>query len=322
MTESATLLTVDEISYILQNHGYNDARSIGQGHYGTVYRCFSVRYKMTFVCKVMYHRVSFNDELESLITLEHPNIIRLYEYFQERNAYFLILEDCPGGDVANLIKNGTMSETDLYSYIGEMINALDYLHSQGVAHLDIKPANMLISKYGQLKLADFGLAHAQLGACTVFKGTLHFMAPEVLEKKPYDPFKADVWSLGLTIYSLAFGYLPFSCKGEWEFIKQYGLKYDSMPRRISSQFNALLIMCLTANPEDRSSISEVKDFFERCVINKHSEWNKPTLRRTRLNSYGAVMIPKITNTPVSTKPVMQQRQLNWRSGSFVKLVVH
>jgi serine/threonine protein kinase len=195
---------------ILSLHGYNLVRHINTGSQGSVYLCRSHRDSLEYAVKVGKNRATIQ-ELEALKTVWAPNVIYIYETFVEHGLTFIVLEYCPGGSLADLLRAGPVPRERLLAMCEQLTNALRACHSANMAHGDIKPHNVLIDKHGRVKLADFGLAQVHENcASTQFKGSLAYIAPEVLLGEVFDPFRADIWSLGVTFYEMATGKLPWA----------------------------------------------------------------------------------------------------------------
>jgi serine/threonine protein kinase len=188
-----------------------------------------------------------------------PNVINVYETFTERGLSFMILEYCPGGSLLDLIKQeGPIRSDRLYSLCLEVLDALNSCHETGIAHLDIKPQNILFDKFDRAKLSDFGCAiRASKCLCQQFRGSPGYAAPEIVKHQAYDPFKADVWSLGVTFYLMVCGHLPWNVHSE-EYIRamQYGLE-ESDPM-IPADFLRILRKMLVVDPEGRATLSDVR----------------------------------------------------------------
>jgi serine/threonine protein kinase len=199
--------------------GYTFHELIGLGAFARVYRVFSARFEREFAAKVFVDDPgcagrAFDSEVESLMHLNHPNIIRLYDCLHHRGAVILILELCPLGtlEAEILATRGRGLELDRFVAIARQIAAaLDVCHAMGVAHRDVKPLNVLFDRYGRAKLADFGVARVRgaAGADGVV-GTPAYLAPELWRREPGDPFKADVWALGVVFASMLNGGLPWA----------------------------------------------------------------------------------------------------------------
>jgi len=218
---------------------------LGRGSYGTVRKCKDITTGITRAMKILnkenlrtqltwkytadnkMERSSALDTVEQEIAimkkLQHMNIVNLIEVIESENVLYLILEYIPHGSLAKETAKGKKlgSHIDdvelLRIYVRHMVSGLAYLHSQRICHSDIKPENILIGANNVLKLADFGLSkYLLLGESKeVFKekeGTLAFQPPECLNETgdlKFSMFPTDIWSLGVTMYQLKYGVLPF-----------------------------------------------------------------------------------------------------------------
>ena len=159
-------------------------------------------------------------EIEILKMCQHPNIIKLVDLFECNEYYFLAIEYCEGRDLFNYMKerNFKISEDRVRELISQIAQGLQYLHSYGIVHRDLKLENIMMtncSDKATAKLADFGLAQI-IGPSEKSNepfGTLGYIAPEVLKKEPYS-FSCDLWSLGCVSYALISGSLPFDSSSE------------------------------------------------------------------------------------------------------------
>jgi len=139
------------------------------------------------------------------------------------------------------------------------LSAINECHEKNVSHQDIKPSNVLIDAYGRAKLADFGLSKNidMMVKSSRFCGSLPYLAPEVVLKQKHDPFKADIWSLGITFYVMAFGKSPWNAKSEDNLLKQImrgDVTYPDYPNELLVEF---LKSILIINPDDRHSAQEL-----------------------------------------------------------------
>lgn len=201
-------------------HSYEFDELLGSGGYADVYKVRSITYGTYFVAKVMIlseeHAnelwLTFNSEVSSLVRLNHPHIIRLYDYFREDNNFFLILEYCPGGTLMDKINSGEkLSNRKMVKISYQLISAISYSHMMQVAHRDIKPANILFDQYGRVKLADFGISclHDNNHFMKNNQFSMYYASPEILEMKLQNPFLSDIWAMGVTLYVLANRMLPW-----------------------------------------------------------------------------------------------------------------
>lgn len=232
--------TLNEARKALYKRGYENMQPIGDGGSATVFKVQSRQYQEDFVVKLIDLGIddnsikeipsAFQAEIDSLIKLDHPHVIKIFDHFTSDTMLYIILEYCPGGSLKDMIdKEGYIRPPVVFDLCRQILEALHFCHMNGVAHRDVKPSNILIDKYGRAKLADFGLAQLYQTsiyssdysdkACpisTIFGGSIPYLAPEILSQKPYDPRKADVWSLGVTFYEMASGKLPFNPPGRMD----------------------------------------------------------------------------------------------------------
>lgn len=311
-----TELEQEKIKKALHDHDYKILDFIGEGAYGKCYRIYSFKYYQTFVCKVISQVKSFNSEIKTLAEISHPNIIKLYDHFIEFNMCFLILEDCENGDIASYISNNNISKNELIRLCYEIINAIDYLHSQNVCHLDIKPSNILIDRSGRVKLADFGMSNSYYGLCNRDRvGTRLYRAPEVFDEKPFDPFKADVWSLGMSLYYIVFGNLPYHDFKEWVSRLTFGVSSLRIPKFVCEELNKVLEMSINVQPYLRKSMPEIKDVFSKCPslanaymhINQYNSIAKFSIRKTFFTSGTTAILPHKANRVQLSIPVVRKK---------------
>ncbi|ESO03855.1 hypothetical protein HELRODRAFT_79615 [Helobdella robusta] len=154
-------------------------------------------------------------ELSIWIRLCHPNLIKLIDFFEENMRVYMVIEYAPGGDALNYIqKKGPLDETQAKSWLNQIINALSYMHSRNVAHRDLKLENLLLfDNCTRIKLCDFGFVkHIQPNNCLsdTFCGSKAYAAPEILSGQAYDPKKGDVWALGVVLFIIITGKMPFN----------------------------------------------------------------------------------------------------------------
>ena len=167
------------------------------------------------------------NEIETLKLCQHPNIMRLYEIYENADHLYLVLEHLSGGNLHSYMKvhGFSVPETFAYKCVIAIAHALDYMHRYGIVHRDIKPDNVVLSSAGEdsdFKIVDFGLA-AILGAGQLSDdpvGTLCYAAPELLLGQKYGK-TVDLWSLGVVAHLLLVGYLPFNHQSSEREIAKY-----------------------------------------------------------------------------------------------------
>ena len=200
-------------------------------------------------------------EISILKIVKHKYIVQLYEILQTPQHIYIIMEYCEGKDLMDYILcKHRLSELEALKFFQQLINALFYLHSQNIAHRDVKIDNMLLDKNKNLKLVDFGLSTKYSDEDLLDQpcGTVVYAAPEVLDGNEYHGMLADVWSSGIVLYGMVSGYLPFSDKDD-EVNKRDVLegKID-IPEFFSPLLQDLLKHMLDINPITRYTLQEIK----------------------------------------------------------------
>ena len=154
---------------------------------------------------------AFLAEARRVAGLNHDGIVPVHDVGVEGDICFIVSDFLEGGSLADRLSKGRPATQDAIRWITEVADALEFAHVHGIVHRDIKPANILIDRHGRAKLADFGIAQSSMktGEFAPSLGTLRYMSPEQLEGKPADP-RSDIYSLGLVLYELLTGQLPYS----------------------------------------------------------------------------------------------------------------
>lgn len=268
---------------------------IGQGASAIVYKATNILYNIDFAVKVVFKsKVSdrntrtYEAEVNSLVKLDHPNVIRLYDFFNEDNNMFLVLEYCGGGTLEDkILKDEVISENDKLKICSQIISALKYCYDMSIAHQDIKASNVLFDNNGRIKVADFGLSGIINHDANIdlHRGTLCYSAPEVCQIKSFNPFKSDIWSLGVLIYRLFTYSYPFegSTKEDLKNSIINGYYQD----RLSGQIKKIVKSMLVVNPDDRITINRLfhTDLFHPSKITAYPSLNSKVkiLQKDSLN---------------------------------------
>ncbi|KIL93052.1 hypothetical protein FAVG1_04233 [Fusarium avenaceum] len=194
---------------------YALGRLIGKGSFGKVYLA---SHKLTNGSKVVLKSANKGDsnlarEIHHHRQFIHPHIARLYEVIVTENMVWMVLEYCSGDELYNhLLENGPLPVHKVQKIFTQLVGAVSYVHNQSCVHRDLKLENILFDKHENVKLVDFGFTREYEGRTNhlqTFCGTICYSAPEMLKGERYAGEKVDVWSLGIILYALLCGELPF-----------------------------------------------------------------------------------------------------------------
>jgi len=179
---------------------------------------------------------SLENEIKVLRRLDHPNVVTLFEAYESKHSVYLVMQLVTGGELFDrIVEKGSYTEKDAADLIKQVLDAVAYMHREGVVHRDLKPENLLYQcqdEDSKIMISDFGLSKMEdSGIMATACGTPGYVAPEVLAQKPYGK-SVDVWSIGVISYILLCGYPPFYdendanlfaqiLKGEFEFDSPY-----------------------------------------------------------------------------------------------------
>ena len=204
---------------------------------------------------------SVRQEINILKSVKHKHIVQLYDVLQTPRHIFIIMEYCEGKDLLDyILTKSKLSEEESLKYFHQLINALFYLHSQNIAHRDIKIDNMLLDRNRDLKLVDFGLSTKYPDDNLLDQpcGTVVYAAPEVLQGREYHGMLADVWSSGIVLYGMLSGYLPFGDQDDE--INRINIIQGKInyPNYFSNCVKDLLMHMLDLDPMTRYTLQEVR----------------------------------------------------------------
>lgn len=224
---------VDTSNYKNIKDTYKIEGTIGRGSFATVKRAKFRATGERFAVKVLSKRkmsqediAALSKEIEILKSIDHPNIVKLVDIYEDERHVCLVMELLLGGELFDqIIENDKFSEYEAREATKAIIDAIDYCHGLGIIHRDIKPENLLLQSkeagITSLKIADFGLARCldqnQLASTTC--GTPGYVAPEVLMQMPYGR-ECDYWSIGVVTYILLSGTPPFYDEDNFQLFEQ------------------------------------------------------------------------------------------------------
>ena len=254
------------IDYTGQQIGnYRLVRLLGQGGFASVYLGQHERIATQQVAIKILHLFDVNTqqfqlEAETTAALEHPHIVRLFDFHIQQGTPMLVMAYAPNGSLRTRHPQGTkVPLATVLQYVKEIASALQYAHDQNIIHRDIKPENMLIGRHSELLLSDFGISVLSKTGRTSLQssygtgGTAYYMSPEQFRGKPEKA--SDQYALGITVYEWLCGTLPFP---EGDFIQLgYQHNHESVPplrqhlSSLSPQVETVVLRALAKNPQER-----------------------------------------------------------------------
>ncbi|KAK3303095.1 uncharacterized protein B0T15DRAFT_402499 [Chaetomium strumarium] len=242
---------------------YTLGRLIGKGSFGKVYLA---THKLTNGSKVVLKSANKGDsnlarEIHHHRQFVHPHIARLYEVIVTETLVWLVLEYCPGDELYNyLLKHGKLPVEKVQKTFTQLVGAVCYVHQQSCVHRDLKLENILLDKHENVKLCDFGFTREYEGKANylqTFCGTICYSAPEMLKGEKYAGEKVDVWSLGVILYALLCGELPFDDDDDNVTRNKILTQEPNYPDHIPADALSLLKALLSKRPLLRPTLPEI-----------------------------------------------------------------
>jgi len=255
--------------------------ALGSGGYGTVVRAKEKQTGEVMAAKVISHRhmppSTIQREVSFMQRCDHRNVIALHEYVEAEAESYLFMELATKGELfAHVVDNGNLSEVKGLFFFAQIMAAVEYLHSRGIAHRDLKLENVLIDGADVCKVCDFGLAHQysedeKRPLLRDVCGSKSYAAPEVLAERGYDGFAADVWSCGICLFGMLAGFFPLdgAQPTDWRFVQvcqavaqgrsltRTVFGFYSRPCVLSDHATDLIDGMLSLSPSTRFSVADV-----------------------------------------------------------------
>ncbi|KAM5450811.1 hypothetical protein McanCB49686_006117 [Microsporum canis] len=297
----------------LRNVGnYALGKLIGKGSFGKVYLA---THKLTNGSKVVLKSSNRDDpnlarEIHHHRQFHHPHIARLYEVIVTENLVWLVLEYCPGDELYNhLLQHGPMPIEKTQKIFTQLVGAVAYVHSKSCVHRDLKLENILLDKHENVKLCDFGFTREYEGKASylqTFCGTICYSAPEMLKGEKYAGEKVDVWSLGIILYALIAGELPFDEDDDQVTKTRILTEEPKFTDRFPDDAKSLINMLLSKRPLLRPTLSDV---LAHPFLAEYAPQQQANLKLTRPPPFSTPLekatLERMRSAGVNTEQVMQ-----------------
>ncbi|XP_035769960.1 MAP/microtubule affinity-regulating kinase 4 [Neolamprologus brichardi] len=199
-------------------------------------------------------------EVRIMKTLNHPNIVQLFEVIETEKTLYLIMEYASGGEVFDyLVAHGRMKEKEARAKFRQIVSAVHYCHQKNIVHRDLKAENLLLDADSNIKIADFGFSNEFMtgNKLDTFCGSPPYAAPELFQGKKYDGPEVDIWSLGVILYTLVSGSLPFDGQNLKELRERVLRGKYRVPFYMSTDCEGILRRFLVLNPTKRCSLEQI-----------------------------------------------------------------
>ncbi len=255
---------------------YKILSELGAGGMGIVYHGVDVLLEREVAIKKLRSEFSrtpdiaerFRREAKIQARLNHPNIAHLYSFFKDGDSFYIVMEFVDGTPLSKLTPIAWQPALAIFL---EVLEGLEYAHSLGVLHRDLKPDNIMAGPRGEVKIMDFGIAHV-LGSVRQTReqsivGTLQYVCPELINSKEIGP-RSDIYSLGILLFEIVSGKLPFTAENDFALLHQHLEQEPPLLSTVAPEVPAFLdeaiFKAMRKSPEDRfASCREMADFLRR-----------------------------------------------------------
>ena len=316
-------------------HSYHINAHLGQGGMGNVFRATDIMLGREVALKMLHPQLTmqtqflerFKKEARVLAQLLHPNIAVIYNFIEQGGNHFMVMEYVEGANLDDLLKkHKTLPPEFIVPVFIQALEGLQHAHKKNVFHRDIKPSNIMLTPDGTVKLMDFGIAKVageqKMTQVNKIVGTVEFMAPELIQGKDASAL-SDIYSMGVTLYELISGKLPFESDTDFNLMQAILKKKPSPPDKLNASVPKALadivMKALDKNPENRFVDARA---FQQALIKAFPFFReinlaalKPVVADSKVTQYaGAITQP---NKDLMTSVAMQTKAEIWANPNSV-----
>ena len=251
--------------------------------------------------------------------IEHPNVMALYDVWENKGELYLVLEYVEGGELFDyLIKKGRLDQREAVHYFRQIINGVHYCHKFNICHRDLKPENLLLDKNRNIKIADFGMAALETNEKMLETscGSPHYASPEIVAGKNYHGAPSDIWSCGIILFALLCGHLPFDDDNMRNLLLKVQAGKYTMPDDLSSQAKNLIHRMLQIRPEDRITMAEI---LNHPLLKKYPVGNKVRTKDTLSGTPQDISRPIKSRKDIDLE-ILKNLQILWHGADKEKII--
>lgn len=311
---------------------YEILEHIGGGGMADVYKAHDKLLDRLVAVKILHAQFSndaefidkFHREAQGAARLAHPNIVNIYDVGEEEGSHFIVMEYVPGDTLKSRIqKEGKLPVAEALQITKEIASALEQAHRNNLVHCDIKPHNILMMPDGHIKVADFGIARAVTSATMTYSGTVvgsvHYFSPEQAKGSAITP-KSDIYSLGVVLYEMLTGALPFTGETTVSIALKHLQEEPPTIRQadpdIPPVVESVVLQAMSKDPAERPSSTElIKAITEaEGLLYK----NQSTMSNSIADPFATQYLPRITEDDVRKQPVSTAKPRNQQEKSVFK----